>query len=544
MQLQEKPFFLTDEQTDWVKQQKEKLTAKQKCGQLFCVMGGDYPVEKLCAMVEEYGVGSVLYRPAPVKEIKEYFQMLDEAAPVPLLKAANIEEGGAGATTDGTLFGWPMLVGAADDEMCVKKFARVCAVEGRRTGINWSFSPVSDLSVNPLNPIVNVRSFGSDAERVKRCTGVFVEELQRLGIAACAKHFPGDGVDFRDQHLHPTVNSLSAGEWYESYGEVYRNMIEKGLASVMTGHILQPEVEMQKASSLQYRECLPGSQSRALLTGVLREEFGFHGVIVTDATIMGGFTQTMSRRDALVTAINAGADVLVFNTDFEEDYQYIYEAVEDGSISAERFDEALTRILALKAMLTQKEYPAEEIEAAEWHKECADRAVTLVKDKASYLPVTKEKYPLIRLILLGNDCMPDGSICKLASEYFKKEGFAVEVYEPEADDLHGTSKLPKGRLTLYLCNYETASNQTDVRIHWCKKHALDMPRFIHEEDSIFVSLANPYHLMDVPRIPVYINAYTATKDVLIAVLDKLTGKSDFKGKSPVDAFCGLQDTYL
>ena len=542
--LKGNPFYLHAEQIAWVRNELDILTTEQKVGQLFCVMGGDYSIETLQAMVRDQGVGAVLYRPAPTSEIKRCYNALDPVAPVPLLKAANLEEGGSGGVSDGTLFGWPMTVGATENTELAGKFAMVCAAEARRAGFNWTFSPVSDLSVNPLNPITNVRSFGSDTDKVMEMAGHYARTIQRCGVAACTKHFPGDGVDFRDHHLHPTYNSLSADEWYSSNGRIYRHLIDGGILSFMVGHIAQPEVQMRKNPSLRYEDCLPASLSRELMTGVLREEFGFNGVITTDATIMGGFCMNMTRRDSIVAAVNAGADMLVFNTDFQEDYGYMLDAIRSGEISPERLNEALTRLLALKAKLCLCDCPMPEIDAKAWHAECADQAVTLAKCNRDILPATPEKYKSIRLVLLGKDEMFDGSVKEIATAYLKGKGFAVEVYDPFADDLHGTAKLPKDRLTLYLANYQTASNQTTVRIHWCEKHALDIPRFLSEEDSVFVSLSNPYHLMDIPRVPVYINTYSATAALLRAALEKITGGSEFKGKSPVDVFCGLRDTRM
>ena len=138
----------------------------------------------------------------------------------------------------------------------------------------------------------------------------------------------------------------------------------------------------------------------------------------------------------------------------------------------------------------------------------------------------------------------EGSVREIAKEILEANGFKVEIYEPFADDLHGSSNLPTDRLTLYMANYEQASNQTVVRINWCPKHALDMPRFVNEEVSVFVSLASPYNLQDVPMIHTYVNAYTATRTTIRLAIEKLMGKSEFKGVSPVDAFCGLPDTVL
>ena len=160
------------------------------------------------------------------------------------------------------------------------------------------------------------------------------------------------------------------------------------------------------------------------------------------------------------------------------------------------------------------------------------------------LPMTPDRYPNIRLVTLGKDDILEGSVREIAKEILEANGFKVEIYEPFADDLHGSSNLPTDRLTLYMANYEQASNQTVVRINWCPKHALDMPRFVNEEVSVFVSLASPYNLQDVPMIHTYVNAYTATRTTIRLAIEKLMGKSEFKGVSPVDAFCGLPDTVL
>lgn len=541
------PFLLTAQQAAWVESTRAAMTAEEKVGQLFCVMGGDYAPDHLRKLTAAGKIGGVLFRPVRTgAEIRADLQELDAVSKVPLLKAANLEEGGSGGMSDGTLFGWPMLCAAADDPEMADRFGAVCGCEGADTGINWTFSPVCDLDMNYLNPITNVRTFGSDLARVKEFTARYVAAVHRCGVAACAKHFPGDGVDYRDQHLHPTVNSLSAEQWYGTYGAVYRNLINNGLLSIMAGHIAQPNLAGEANPDLTDAErYLPASLSRTLLTGVLREKLGFNGLITTDATIMGGYTMPLPRREAVPASVMAGCDMLVFTTDLEEDQQYLLDALAGGRLTAERLDEAVGRVLALKARVCFRPACTEAAEGAKWHRECADRAITLVKDlQPEALPVTPERYPEVRLIVLGKDRILDGSVTELAVEYLEKQGFRVERYDPVADGLHGTRDLRPGRVTLYFANYEQASNQTVVRVNWCPKHALDMPRFIQDEVSVFVSLANPYLLQDVPRIKTYINAYTATRDVIRLTIDKLMGRSGFYGVSPVDPFCGLPDTRL
>ena len=543
--LKKRPFFLNDEQTAWVLDTLHAMTTEEKAGQVFVVMGQDYDGDTLKKMVSDGKIGGILFRPEPAESIRKRYEPLDAAARVPLLKAANLEEGGTGGISDGTCFGWPMLSAAADDESIVEKFGKVCAVEGRSAGINWTYSPVCDIDMNFRNPITNVRTYGSDRDRVMRFTRKYVEAVQACGMAACAKHFPGDGVDFRDQHLHPSYNSLPAEEWYATYGAIYRHLIAHDLLSVMVGHIVQPCVAMEINPSLKFEDCLPASLSREMLTGVLREKFGFNGVITTDATIMGGFCMAMERKKAIPAAIAAGNDMLVFNTDFEEDYRYLLDGIRDGTVSEERLDEAAVRILALKARVCFAPPCVERADGPAWHREAAEKAVTLVKNsRPEVFPVTPERYPKIRLIVLGKDDILDGRVSEIGAETLRKKGFDVEMYEPYRDDLHGTANLPKGRLTLYLANYEQASNQTTVRIEWCRKHALDGPRFLNEEPCVFVSMANPYLLQDVPRVKTYINAYTATRTVIETVMAKLIQGGPFTGVSPVDAFCGLPDTHL
>ena len=543
--IRKKPFDLSEAQAAWVRQTLAGMSIEEKAGQLFCVMGQDYDPETLRQMTAQGRIGGILFRPETAERIRSRYAPLDAAARIPLLKAANLEEGGTGGLSDGTLFGWPMLTAATDDLRTAERFGRVCAVEGRSVGINWTFSPVCDIDMNFRNPITNVRTFGSDPERVKAMAARYVEAVQGCGMAACAKHFPGDGVDYRDQHLHPTYNSLPAAQWYDTYGAIYRELIDRGLMSVMVGHIVQPAVAMEINPALRLEDCLPASLSPELLTGVLRGRLGFNGVITSDATIMGGYCMAMERSKAIPASIAAGCDMLVFNTDFEEDYRYLLAGIADGTVSAQRLDDAVTRILALKARVCFAPPCRETIEGAAWQREAAERAVTLVKNnRPEVFPVTPQRYPDIRLIVLGRDGIAEGSVTQIAQALLEAAGFGVEVYKPLEDELHGTSALSGRRLTLYLANYEQASNQTTVRIDWCKKHALDTPRFLNEEPCVFVSLANPYLLQNVPRVPTYINAYTASRAVIEAVIGKLLRGGPFEGVSPVDAFCGLPDTRL
>ncbi len=552
--LSAKPFYLNEEQIAWVNRTRESFTLRQKLGQLFCLMAEDYSDAEQDRLVSEYNIGALLFRPIHTKEeLKAKYRRLDRVSRVPLLKAANLEEGAAGGFSDGLRFAFQEGVAATGELSMVEKFAKATVKDGLEAGINWTFSPVSDLDLNPLNPITNIRSYGSDLETVRRSTRLFTETVQRYGMAACAKHFPGDGVDYRDHHLHPTYNTLSAEDWYRSYGVVYQNMIDAGLLSIMVGHIVQPNVQRELNPALSDEELLPGSQSRELLQGVLRERFGFNGVITTDASIMGGYCMAQPRAQAIPGTIAAGCDMIVFTPNIYDDLDYLEAGVKNGLVSEARIDEAVTRILALKVKVALRRVAPEEDsddfvcsrqDIENWAAECADKAITLVKNRRSLVPIAKGRYERVKLVCLGKDSTPDGSLEMLVTDYLTAEGLEVRKYDPYADELHSPKNADSKELTLYICCREAESNVTSVRLFWCLKHALDIPRFPHEEDSVFLSFGNPYLLQDIPRVPVYINAYTAGRLTVNAALDKVFGKSEFKGKSPVDAFCGLMDTKL
>lgn len=549
--LSEKPFYLKEDQINWVQETFSSMTNEDKIGQLFVLLGDANEPRELEELVRDQSIGGVLFRPDTTEAVKKKYEALGRIAKYPLLNCANLEEGGAGVVTDGTYFGSEMQVAAANDLEMTKKFAADCAEEGKAVGVNWNFAPVVDIDKNFRNPITNVRTFGSDVQRVKENALVYVQELQRRGMAAACKHYPGDGVDYRDQHLHPTYNSLSARDWYDSYGLIYQTLIDAGLMSVMVGHIVAPHVIRDVNPQTTEKDMLPGSLSREMITGVLREKFGFNGLVITDATIMGGYTMAMPRRLAIPATIAAGCDMICFTTDIHEDLQWMKEGLAEGRLTQERLDEAVLRVLAMKAALksgigtaTEEESRDTLTKVKDWASACADQAITLVKNKNGLIPVSPAKYPKVRLMIVGQQEMYDGNIRDVATKTLEQLGYAVEYYDPFADDLHGTRELPTDRFNVLLLHYPTASNNVTVRPSWCPKHALEIPRFVHEEKTIVISLANPYHLQDVPRAESYINTYTATAETLRLALEKISGQGSFTGVSPVEAFCGLEDTRL
>lgn len=557
--LKGNPFYLKDEDIKWVEETLVSMDLKTKVGQLFCPIGLSEDENYLKQMVSGIKPGGIMFRPGPGIEVQKAHRILQDNSETPMLIAANLESGGIGTALDGTLFGSQMQVAATDDVEMAHRLGIIAGKEGRAVGCNWAFAPVIDIDMNWRNPITNTRTYGSDPDRVLKMGTAYMKGVQEAGGCVSIKHFPGDGVDERDQHLLTTINSLSVEEWDETYGKIYKGLIDEGARTVMIGHIMQPAYSKMLRPDIKDEEIMPATLAPELLNGLLREKLGFNGMIVTDATPMAGFTMAMSREEAVPYSIAAGCDMFLFNKDIEEDFKFMMKGIEKGVLTEERINEAITRILATKASLglhKQKEEgtlvpdnSALEALACDqhvaWAKECADQSVTLVKDTQKLLPISLETHKRVLLFVLGDQGGHFGGTGKHVKfiELLEKEGFEVTLFKTENLTMRDMAQSVSSfkdhyDVALYFANIETTSNQTVTRINWAPPMGINVPWFILDLPTAFVSVANPYHLFDVPQVKTFINGYTGSDFVLEAVVDKLLGKSEFKGINPVDPFCG------
>ena len=290
-----------------------------------------------------------------------------------------------------------------------------------------------------------------------------------------------------------------------------------------------------------------------LLTGLLREHLGFNGLIITDATPMVGFNCAMKHADAVPTTIAAGADIFLFNKNLSEDFEYMKDGIRRGLLTRERVDEAVTRILAAKAALgLHEKRMQDEADMAcigcsqhhAWARKLAEDAVTLVKDTEGNLPLNPKKTKRLLLEVLGG-APSEGSIAAYMQDKLAKEGFEVTLYQPEDFSTYQFGVKPftdQFDAVLYIGNIENASNKTTNRINWFTfwGHGNNVPWFVYEVPTVFCSLANPYHLVDVPMIKTYVNCYSNNTETLDALVEKLMGRDSFRGASPTDPFCGKE----
>lgn len=578
LDLKKAPFALSDEQVRWVEGTYDAMSLDEKIGQLICCSISQFDEESI-KRITALHVGGMMIRPFPTEGLQDNIRKLQMEQKIPLLISGNLENGGAGVLTEGTLFNQPMGCTATGNMENGYRLGKISAAEAVSVGVNWGYAPIVDIDMNYRNPITNIRAFSSKKEEVLQMARGYLKAAKEEGLSATIKHFPGDGTDERDQHLLVSVNQLDYQEWMDSYGWIYKNLIDEGAPTVMAGHIAQPKVARAIRPDISDEEAfLPASQSKVLLTDMLRERLGFNGLVVTDSTLMVGYMAKLPRRKGLCASIEAGADMILFNRNMEEDFAYLKAGVEDGSISKERLKDAVLRVLALKASMNlhkKKEdgsiVPSEDAlkiigckQHKEWTKECADLAPTLVKDKG-VLPLSSEKTKRVYLNVIENEVNDQSPFAKKMVARLEKEGFEVTlrkremkinmeemlqgIMSPDAQrvmmEIMATTESFTSQydLAIIVLNMPTESNATVVRVKWNVFAGLgnDIPWYSGEMPLVVLSFANPYHLLDIPMADVYVNAYTDNEETQEAVFDKIMGRSQFKGVSPVDAFCGHED---
>lgn len=564
--LRKKPFYLNDDQIQWVVQTLNSLSTEQKMRQMFCSIAYSDDPGYLDMQIQA-GFGGLMCRCMPNDQLVNLVSYLQSHAQIPFLIAGNMEAGMNQCSDTGTLVGCQMAIAATDDVHYAGELGRIIGEEAQALGMNYSFAPVIDIDNNWRNPITNTRTYGSDPKRVAAMGEAYVTELQKHGVATSIKHFPGDGVDERDQHLVTSINSLSVEEWESTYGEAYRRCIDAGAMTVMAGYIMQPAMTRKFNPDIRDEDLMPGPLQKELLQDLLRGQLGFNGMVITDSSGMAGFGCAMARSKAIPACINAGCDMILFTKNMEEDFQFLRTAIENGVVTLDRVDEAVTRILAVKAALhlPEKQAAGKLIPSLERanavvgcaeHRavaaEVANKAITLVKEEKNLFPITPARYPRVLVypkeagatdLAFGAASRVNQFVSRLTAE-----GFQVEVYQPspgfEGLSAPMSSVIDHYDLLIYVANYATKSNQTVVRLEWAQPMGADCPIFINDVPTMFISLENPYHLVDAPRVRTYINTYGSSDQTLDALMDKLTGRSEFEGRSPVDAFCGFWDAHL
>jgi beta-N-acetylhexosaminidase len=530
---------LTSEQKQWVESTLDAMTLPQCVGQLLCAFSPRYSTADWLDLLREVPIGSLTVRRSSSIDLREQMQTLQDQSAVPLLVTADLENG-AVALTDGTEFPRMMGAGAANDAELMMIMGQATAAEARHAGLHWTFSPVVDLNYNFNNPITNVRALSDQPERVSRLATAFVRGLQAGGLlAATAKHFPGDGVDDRDQHLCSTVNSLPFGQWQATYGYVWHAIIEAGVMCVMPGHISLPDYQ---GFADRPEHAPPATLSPKLLEELLRGELGFEGLIISDATGMIGLASRVSSEERVVQCIKSGIDVYLF-PETREDYQRLIRAVERGRLSEDRVRQAARRVLELKARLNLHRDPfgprpsaADKSRYQQAARAMAEKSITVLRGDGRP-PLGLKPGSRVLTVTIGHlspfsrfRSMPD---LDAFDDELRQRGFGVEHLLNPDDDLlvakaaeHETVFINMVALPYMVLG--TIRNLVGHLGYW-KWRSLHM----EHPQVLFTSLGNPYVLHEMPHLPNLLAAYGDSDVSQHAAVQAWLGEIEVQGDCPV-----------
>ena len=588
--LKAKPYCLSEQDIAWVEETIASMTDEEKVGQLFWQLTASQEEGYLQELMEKYHLGGCRYNGMPGAKVLQQNRTLQKYAKVPVFIACNPESGGNGVCSDGTFVSSQVKIGATRNPEYARAMGRISGAQIAATGCNMAFAPVSDITYNWECEEILSRAYGNDPDLVATMAKAYMEGIhETAGVASCAKHFPGNGQDYRDAHLSNNVNHFGLEKWMQTYGKVYKTLIDGGLDAIMGGHILMPEYMKELYPDITPEQLLPGTLCPEIMTGLLREKLGFNGMVVTDASHMVGMTNQMKRAQMLPAAINAGCDMFLFFNDPEEDFTTMLQAYQTGVISQERMTEALTRILGLKAAMGLNKKakdalcPSEEtMQAALNNPEfravapaISKDALTLVKYKQEgVLPLTPEKTKRIMIVNVKGADGPMAALMKLAMggsaprkspaeklrDRLVDKGFDAFIYESPLDKMMAQAKAGQPvNLNLYFAGknaiadfvagqdavitfFDVASGHPTFGM---SKGGGEIPWYVHELPVIGISVNKPTMLEDCPMLQTYINTYDANDDTMDALVEALmTGPEAFRGQDPIDSYCGLLDTHM
>lgn len=563
---------LSKKDEDWVRKTLKSMTLDEKIGQMFMADANvvfwnreSEEFKKLQHQIVDNKVGGVLVFRSEVLPTALSANRWQEMAKIPLLISADLEMG-MGMRFDQTPWWAPnMAVAATGDVKWARLQGEATALQARAMGVNWLFAPTSDVNNNPNNPVINVRSFGEDPATVATFAKAFIEGAQSAGAMACAKHFPGHGDTATDSHIGLPVVNVSRERLLNLELVPFRAAVEAHVGGVMSAHIALPQIEPELAApvrTLDEREAaatefrslteenstrvtLPGTLSPKVLTGLLREELKFNGVVVTDAMNMAGISARYTAAEAAIKTIKAGADMIEKSPDIDAAIAGIKEAVAKGEIPEARINASVERILRAKVALglnRQKLIDLNEVDRVvndpkflAVADQIAEHSITLARDERKLLPIPANA-KIFNLTFTDEE---DRAITKPFVEELQKRSSAVEsaTLDARASEEEITRVLSK----LGSSKYDAVIYSVAVRARSGKGSVALPPtakRLVNELvkrqlPMLVISFGNPYMLLAMPEVPAYMLAYSPFPVSQRAAAKAVFGEIEINGHLPV-----------
>lgn len=509
----------------WVNQTYNSLSQDDKLGQLFIVAlytnkGEGHITEVRNIVVNEKIGGLILMQDDAGKEIT-LVNEFQKKSKIPLMIGMDAEWGLFQRIAVAHKFPWAMTLGAIQDKSLITEMASKIAEDAKRMGINWDFAPVVDVNTNPNNPIIGNRSFGSEVQNVVSSAMAYSKGLQDNNILAAIKHFPGHGDTDQDSHLDLPVISHSLKRLNEIEIAPFKALMDKGIGGVMVAHLYVPALEKTKG--------IPASISKNIITGILKEQLGYKGLIITDALNMGAVANKYKAGELDALAFIAGNDIMLFSQDVSTGKKLIQQAIDKGEISQDRVEESVKKILLTKYYLGLTSYEPRNPENinqdlnnashAEIVQKMYANALTLIKDDRKLLPLDcKETYYYVPLEEAPYQTFLDQ--LNLNATVIVKKASEVATIPNDSKVIVG---FHKDNSTAYK-PYKISTESNKILANLTKNHQV-----------ILIVFGSAYALkeVDISKVPTVLVAYENNEDSMIATAKALCGQTKIWGKLPV-----------
>jgi len=467
-----------------------------------------------------------------------FLNRMQRLAKTPLIVGVDFEHGAAMRMVRTTQFPFAMAFGAANDLEATRALGAATAREARAMGIHWIFAPDADVNNNPDNPIINIRSFGENPQAVAAQVKAFIEGAHSdpaNSVLVTAKHFPGHGDTDTDTHMNLGRVTASRERLEQVEFVPFKAAIEAGVDSIMTAHLAVPALEPEEK---------PATVSKNVLTGVLRDELGFKGLVCTDALDMQGVTKMYGPGETAVRALEAGADLLLLPADAREAVRAVVAAVKDGRLTKARVDASVLKLLTAKARLGLQRKRLVDVEAVpdaldspedqELATRVAEKAVTLVRNENGLVPLAKPERACW-FVLSGGRFSAQGRDFTDAVRRSAKGAF-VTMLDPTLPTSEFDSLAAKAQTS---CDAVVVSAYVLVAAYAGNMSLPgNYPAFVNKlTDSgkpvVFVALGNPYLLRAFPKVNAYLATFSTAVPSEAAAVRAITGEIGINGKLPV-----------
>lgn len=551
----------------WADKQLAKMSTDEKIGQLIHIgINARFAnresrfFKELLRQVTENRIGGVIFFGAPIYETTILANRMQEVAKIPLLFSLDAETGIGMRFEDAENFPWAMAVAATGDPNLARKIGEIAGREARAVGIRHIYAPVLDVNNNAANPVINVRSFGEDPEDVARFGIAFALGVQSRGVIATAKHFPGHGDTNVDSHRGLPVIDLPRDRLDHIELLPFRRAVDAGIGSIMIGHIALPQIDNEIIRPLrEYKggdaepgaeivtesATIPATLSSKIQTGILRNEFGFKGLIVSDAMSMSGLTLYFTQEEAGVRAVLAGTDILEKPADPDAMIRGLRDAIATGRIPMSRLDDAVRRQLEWKyavGLVKDRFTAIDDIDrivsgpdSSALATEIATKAITLVRNNNDAIPIREPGR--VAVIGISNGFDGPSTMAPFVNTLLSGGLRFSQVYLQENSLAAQTEAARKA-----IADADTVIFGLYGRVRSGARNSVGIPEngvtVLREALSagkkvIGISFGNPYILTSFPEIQSYLVAYGDMTSLQQAAARAVLGRQNISGRLPI-----------